>query len=249
MKNIEKADVLVFAAHPDDAELGCGGSLIKLSKEGKRTVIVDATQSELSTRGTIELRQKEAKYAGEILKLYARENLNIHDGTISSAQENILKVVEQIRKWRPEIIIMPPQFERHPDHEEMHRLVRKAAFFSGLQKIETSYGGQKQEPHRAKKMFCFMQTYDFQPSFYIDISETLEEKVRAMKAFASQFHNPEEYHSDEPETFISRPGFLEMLESRARYFGEKIGVKYAEAFYSVEPIGIDSLSTFLKQND
>ncbi len=128
----------------------------------------------------------------------------------------------------------------------MHRLVRKSAFFSGLQKIETEIDGVKQEPHRAQRMLCFMQTYDFQPSFYIDITDTLNENVRAMKAFASQFHNPEVYQSDEPETFISRPGFLEMLESRARYFGEKIGVKYAEAFYSVEPIGLDSLSIFLK---
>jgi bacillithiol biosynthesis deacetylase BshB1 len=246
---LKKADVIVFAAHPDDAELGCGGSILKLSKEGKKVVIIDATQSELSTRGNIELRQKEAEDAAQVLKLHARENLNIHDGTISSNEEYIIKVVQQIRKWRPEIIIMPPQFERHPDHEEMHRLVRKAAFFSGLQKIETELEGEKQEPHRAKRMFCFMQTYDFQPNFYVDISDTLDEKVSAMKAFASQFHNPEKYQSDEPETFISRPGFLEMLESRARYFGEKIGVKYAEAFYSVEPIGIDSLSIFLKPNE
>ncbi len=243
------SDVLVFAAHPDDAELGCGGSLIKLSNEGKKVVIVDATQSELSTRGNIELRKKEAEDAGDILKIYARENLQIYDGTISSSQENVLKVVQQIRKWKPDIIIMPPQFERHPDHEEMHRLVRKSAFFSGLQKIETEIDGIKQEPHRAQRMFCFMQTYDFQPNFYIDITDTLDEKVSAMKAFASQFHNPEVYQTDEPETFISRPGFLEMLESRARFFGEKIGVKYAEAFYSVEPIGLDSLSIFLKQNN
>ncbi len=241
------ADVMVLSAHPDDAELACSGTVKILSNEGKRVVFVDCTRGELGTRGTPELREREAAAAGEILGVHHRENLDMPDGRVAHTHENILLVVRSIRRWRPSLLLIPPPFERHPDHEAVHRLARAAAFLSGLTKVETTWEGATQTPHRPSRMLCFQQQYDFPepPDVYVDISATFEDKMRSITAFSSQFYLPDLYTADEPMTFISRPGFLDEIEARARYYGSRIGVEYAEAFLAVEPLAVPSLSVLL----
>lgn len=241
------AHVLVLTAHPDDAEFTCSGVIAELTKKGFSVAICDATRGELGSRGTPETRAAEAVRASEILGVAERWNLDIPDGNITISDENIRKVIVALRHFRPELVLMPPEFERHLDHENMHRLVRTAAFQSGLVKIQTTYHGVSQQVHRPKRMLTYMQTYDFEPDFYVDISSTFEEKMASARAFMSQVTSAGN-DDTEPQTFLSRPEFLEFLEARARYFGEKIGVRYAEAFRSVEPVGLKSLDVFLTQN-
>jgi len=240
-------DVLVLSAHPDDAELACSGTIRKLTKEGRTVAFVDATRGELGTRGTPELREKEAAAASAILGVHIRECLEMTDGAIMHTDENIRRVAGAIRAHRPSLMLIPPPVERHPDHEAVHRLARAAAFVAGLAKVETTRDGIVQEPHRPKRLLCFQQQYDFPrlPDLYVDISETFEDKMRSIRAFSSQFHLPELYASDEPSTFISRPEFLEEIEARSRFYGSRIGVAHAEAFLAVEPLGISSLSVLL----
>ncbi|MCX6140951.1 MAG: bacillithiol biosynthesis deacetylase BshB1 [Candidatus Kapabacteria bacterium] len=241
------ADVMVLSAHPDDAELSCGGTVMNLTSEGKHVVFVECTRGELGTRGTPELREQEAAAAAKILGVTDRECLGLPDGHIMHSNENILAVVKAIRTWRPNVLLIPPSIERHPDHEAVHRLARSAAFLAGLTKIETSNNGVQQEPHRPRRMLCFQQQYDFprSPDLYVDISETFQSKMSSIRAFTSQFHVPQEYTSTEAETFLSRPEFLQEIEARAMYFGSRIGVRYAEAFLAIEPLGVSSLSALL----
>lgn len=235
---------MVLIAHPDDAELTCGGTIKKLTDDGHRVVFVECTRGELGTRGTPELREQEAEAAARILGVETRECLHMTDGAIEHTQENILKVVSAIRAHRPRLLLTPPPIERHPDHEAVYRLARAAMFIAGLHKVSTSRDGVEQAPHRPKKMLCFMQQYDLPrpPDVYVDVSQTFDAKMEAIKAFRSQFHLPGQYNSDEPQTFLSRPEFFDEIEARAIYFGSRIGVRYAEAFMGVEPIGLATLS-------
>jgi bacillithiol biosynthesis deacetylase BshB1 len=242
---LQPIDVLVIAAHPDDAELSCGGTIIQLTQSGKTVVIADCTQGELGSRGTLELRAAEAKNASEILGVSARVNLLMEDGNIEITKENIRKIIVAIRHYRPTIILFNPPHERHPDHENVHQLVRAAVFQSGLTKIETHIDGAPQLPHRPEKIFSYMQTYEFQPSFYIDISETFRQKMDSIRAYSSQVFVPGAFDQNAPQTFISKPAFMEMIEARARYFGALIGVEYAEAFLALEPVGLPSLDHWL----
>lgn len=241
---MEKTDILVIAAHPDDAELTCGGSIIKAGKEGKSVVVVDCTQGELGTRGTPDLRHKEATAAAAILGIRDRVNLGMEDGNIEVTTENLRKVIQVLRRFRPTIVLFPGERDRHIDHEDVHALVRKAVFQSGLPKIETKENNGVQEVWRPQKMMCYMQTYEFPVNVYIDITDEFGQKIAAMQAYSSQFHVPGT-ELEAPETFISRPDFMEFIEARARYFGGKIGVRYAEAFATVEPLGLQSLSALL----
>jgi len=239
------ATILTIAAHPDDIELSCGGTLAKLASEGHSIVVVDCTVGELGSRGTAELRMKEAENASKILGISERYFLNFEDGNVQPTKENIHTVVQYLRMIRPDVLLIPPKFERHPDHEAVHMIARKAQFLSGVAKIETvhPFSTQVQTTHRAKKMYSFMQMYDFQPDFYVDITETFEKKTESILAYSSQFFNPKAQQKEtEAETVISKPEFLHFLEDRAKYFGYKSGFKYAEAFQSIEPIGISSLS-------
>ena len=238
-----KLDVIAIGAHPDDIELTCSGTIIKLVKQGKKVGICDLSEGELGTRGTRELRAKEAAEATKILGIAAREQLLLEDGNIDNSPRNRLKLIELYRKYRPAVLLFPHWFERHPDHEHAHRLCREAWFYSGLEKIESSAEGQKQEPYRPLKYFHYMQTYEFQPSFVIDISSEFEQRMMAVRAYKSQFFDPE---STERETFLSTPAFMEMLRSRFEYFGSRIGVKYGEPFYSVEPVGISDLFSLVR---
>lgn len=237
-------EVLVLTAHPDDAELGAGGAIKKLTNAGHSVVLVDCTQGEMGTRGTPELRKSEAEAAARILGATHREILSMPDCAIEHSRENIKAVVEVIRAYKPRILLTTPPVERHPDHVAVHELARAASFTAGLKKYSTERDGAEQEPHRPDRTVCFMQQLDFPrpPDFYVDITDTFDAKMDAIKAFGSQFHLPESYASDEPQTFLTRPEFFEELEARALYHGSRIGVRYAEAFHAIEPVGLESLS-------
>jgi len=231
-------DVLSIGAHPDDVELTCSGTLIKLKKQGKKIGILDLTRGELGTRGTPETRESEAKAAGEIIGVDFRENLGLPDGSIEITPATKAAVIEVIRHVRPEILLFPHWLERHPDHEHAHRLCREAWFSSGLEKLETARGGKKQEPFRPRAFYHYMQTFEFEPSFVVDISEQFEQRMESVKAFKSQFYDPS---SKERETFLSTPDFLDFLRARYEYYGDRIGRKYGEPFYSVNMVGISDL--------
>ncbi len=228
-------DVLAIGAHPDDIELSCGGIVAKLVRQGYKVAIADLTRGELGTRGTKEIRAREAAEAMKVLGVSERRNLQIPDGNIEKSHSNLLKVITLIRELRPNVLLIPYAIDRHPDHMHAHTLCKEAWFYSGLEKIKTELDGKVQTPHRPHHYFEFMQWYEFSPSFIVDISETWTIKQAAIKAHASQFHNPS---SKEPETKLSQPEFLEMVEVRARYYGERIGVRYGEPLYSWTPIGV-----------
>lgn len=235
-------DVLVFAAHPDDAELSMGGTIAKFSNNGFKVGIIDLTKGELGTRGSIETRREEANKASAILKVHHRENLGLRDGSVKFSEDYLKKIISCIRKYQPKIIFAPYFNDRHPDHIGASQLVKEAMFFSGLPKIVTEENDKIQIPYRPQKLFYYMQTYEFNPSFVVDISNTFETKMNAVRAYETQFHNPE---SAEPETFISKPIFLKYLEARAQVFGFKIGKDYGEPFFSEEEIELDIVS-FIK---
>lgn len=236
-----KLDFLAFAAHPDDAELSMGGTIIKMIGQGKTFGIIDLTGGELGTRGSSETRKLEANEAAKILGVNLRENLGLPDGKLGTTDENTIKIIQKIREYKPKIIFAPYFNDRHPDHIEASKLVKRAMFFSGLTKFITENNGNQQEAYRPEKLFYFIQTYEFEPSFIIDISETFKEKMDAVKAYKTQFHI-EGFDSEEPKTFISTPEFIQYLEARSKSFGFKIGKKYGEPFFCEENIELDLLN-------
>jgi N-acetylglucosamine malate deacetylase 1 len=229
-------DVLVFAAHPDDAELSMGGTIAKFTSENFKVGIIDLTRGELGTRGSAELRQKEAFQAALTLKVAVRENLSIPDGNIERNKQNLMRVIMMIRKYKPKIIFAPFFNDRHPDHIDVSRIVKEAMFATGLAKIKTFDKEVPQHPFRPNKLFYYMQTYTFDPSFIIDVSSCFEAKMKAVNSYSSQFFNPK---STEPETFISKPGFLNYIESRAQFYGFQIGKKFGEPFFCEEKIELN----------
>jgi bacillithiol biosynthesis deacetylase BshB1 len=233
-------DLLAIGAHPDDVELSCGGTIIKLARQGRKVGVLDLTEGELGTRGTREIRAAEAAEASKILGLSVRDCLGLPDGGIESTPQTRERFIRLIRRYRPEILLIPYHMDRHPDHEHAHVLARESWFYSGLQKIATEDGGVAQKPHRPKAYFCFMQWHQFAPSFIVDVSAEMPEAIRAMQAFKSQFFNPE---SSEPETLLSAPGFLDSIKTRQAYYGDRIGVAYGEAYYSPRPVKVDDILT------
>jgi bacillithiol biosynthesis deacetylase BshB1 len=223
-----KLDALFFAAHPDDVELSCGGTVIALVESGKKVGIVDLTGGELGTRGSAKIRQEETRKATNILRVQVRMNLKIADGNIGITNRNKLKIISTIRKFQPKVVFAPYRQDRHPDHFHASQLVEESAFYSGLQKIKSLDNGKMQRAFRPEKIIFYMQTYTFPPSFIIDISKQFKKKMEAIRCYSSQFYDPE---SNEPETFISDKKFLEYIESRARFYGFAIGKKYGEPFY------------------
>lgn len=242
---VQPVDVLAIGAHPDDVEFTCGGTLLRLAAEGKKIAIVDCTRGEMGSRGNADIRDQEAQQAAEMLNVVERVNLEMPDGMIEPSLSNATKIVQVLRYFQPTIVLFPPAFERHPDHEVVHRLVRRALFLSGLARFETTWEGQVQPRWIIKKAFSYMQVYEFQPDFFVDISPVFEHKMALVRAYRSQVYTPGAEQKYGPQTFISSADFLEMLESRARYFGALIGVQYAEAFQSLTPVGLPSLSVFL----
>jgi len=226
-----KLDVLFFAAHPDDAELSAGGTLLKFTKSSKKAGIIDLTRGELGTRGSKSIRKKESEKASGILGLTIRENLEIEDGNITNSSSNRLKIIKTIRKYRPEVIFVPYFNDRHPDHQNANKLIREAAFYSGLSKIVTKLSGKIQKSFRPVRNIYYMQTYTFEPSFIVDITDEFADKMKAVNCYASQFYSP---RTKGPQTFISDKKFIEYLEARAIFYGFKIGKKYGEPFYIEE---------------
>jgi len=235
-------DVLAIGAHPDDIELACGGTIAKFVRLGHKTAVCDLTQGELGTRGTKEVRSQEAAKAAEILGLETRRNLQIPDGDVEISKANLLKIVTLIRELRPKLLIIPYGVERHPDHVHTSELCREAWYYSGLEKIKTELDGKPQERHRPHHYFEFMQWMEFEPSFIVDISSSFDLKMQSVRAHASQFYNPQ---SKESETKLSGPDFLEVIETRCRYFGSKIGVRYGEPFISKWSLGIADPFNFI----
>lgn len=230
-----KTDILAFGAHPDDVELGCGGTLAKLISEGKTCVIVDLTRGELGTRGTDETRRVEAADSAKILGVAARENLGMKDGFLENSEKYQMKIVKMVRKYRPEIVLANAIDDRHPDHAKGGKLVSDACFLAGLRKIETVLDGEDQEVWRPKQIFHYIQWKNIVPEFAIDISEYLDKKIEACMAFKTQFYDP---NSDEPETPITSKDFLESLTYRAQDLGRLSGVAYAEGFTSEKLISL-----------
>ncbi|MEO6820229.1 MAG: bacillithiol biosynthesis deacetylase BshB1 [Ginsengibacter sp.] len=241
-----KLYLLAFGVHPDDVELSCSGSLLIEKLNGRKTGIADLTQGELGTRGSAETRKEEAGKSAAILKVDVRENLKMADGFFKNDKENQLKIISVLRKYQPEVIFVNAPDDRHPDHGRAARLVEEAAFLSGLRKIETTDNGVTQEVWRPKYVFNYIQDMYFEPDFVIDISDVMEEKIEAIKAFNTQFFTGEKT-DDEPQTYISSPEFFESVVSRAAMFGKMIGVKYAEGFISKKMIGVKSLEAFIQK--
>ena len=236
-----KLDVLIFAAHPDDAELSMGGTIARFTSTGMNVGVVDLTKGEMSTRGNTKTREKETKAASKVLKLKIRDNLGLPDGEISISRNSLKKVIILLRNYKPKIVFAPYFNDRHPDHIDASALVKRAVFKSGLEKFTTSLNGKSQLPFRPKKIFYYMQTYLFIPSVIVDISDHFETKMKSVLAFKSQFYNPTLKKED---TFISRPEFLEYVEARAKFYGFQIGKKYGEPFYCEEAIEYDYSNLF-----
>jgi len=246
-ESVESVDLLVIDAHPDDAEISCGGSIAKLTAEGGTVAVINCTRGEMGTRGNPDLRMHEALNATKILGIHHRINLGMMDGFIEETSDSLYRIITYIRRFRPKMIITHPSFERHPDHEAVNRLVRNALFKSGLKKIHTELNGESQDVYRTRKIFCFMQSYQFErkPDFYVDTSNYNDIKIKAIEAFSSQVFVTGNENTNEPQTKLSSPDFKEELIARSRYFGGLIGCRHAEAFVSIEPIGIKSFSCLL----
>ncbi len=241
-----KLDVLALAAHPDDIELSCGGTVCLMVKQGYKVGVVDFTRGELGSRGTPELREEEAAAASKVMGIHARENLGMADGNIVNTPENRLKVIRVLRRYRPHIVLVNAPKDRHPDHPNAANLAIEAIFYAGLRKIVTHQAeGSEQLPWRPSHVLHYLQSDmdDLSPTFVVDVTEVWAQRVQAMQAFRSQFWTPD-YNpaSNEPETFISSPAFMDWLEARARTFGYRIGAKYGEPFlYHNSPIGVKDL--------
>ena len=241
---MQKLDILAFGAHPDDVELGCGGTLLAAVAEGKKVGIIDLTQGELGTRGTVADRLKEALLAGEIIGAAVRENLGMKDGFFVNDQTHQLAIVAIIRKFQPDIILCNAPEDRHPDHGKAAKLVADAAFLAGLVKVQTTHNGVAQNAWRPSHVFHYIQSRNLQPSFVVDISEHMDKKMASILAHATQFYNP---NSNEPNTFISSDSFLEFIKGRAKEFGQQVGVGYAEGFISEKMIGIQSFDGLIQK--
>ncbi|MEM7381628.1 MAG: bacillithiol biosynthesis deacetylase BshB1 [Bacteroidota bacterium] len=235
-----KLDILVFGAHPDDAELSAGATIAKETANGKKVGIVDLTRGELGTRGSAEIRDGEAAEAGKILGISVRENLEFADGFFVNDKEHQLAVIQMIRKYRPEKVLCNAIDDRHIDHAKGSKLVSDACFLSGLVKIDTKAPGEDewQEPWRPKQVYHYIQWKNLDPDFVVDVSGYIETKVAAISAYSSQFYDPK---SAAPSTPISSKNFLESITYRSRDLGRLVGVEYAEGFTVERHIAVDNL--------
>ena len=239
-----KADILAIGVHPDDVELGCSGVLLNEIKAGKKVVILDLTQGELGTRGNIETRYEEAANAAAIIGVAARENLKFRDGFFLNDEAHQLKMIQAIRKYQPEIVFGNVLDDRHPDHGRAGHLIAESCFLAGLSKIETfNEQGNSQQKWRPKYVLHYIQDWYHEPDILIDISDVFEQKMKSVEAYRTQFFSNAQ--DGEPSTYISTPDFLESIVARARMFGKRIGVKYAEGFITEKKIGIRSLDALV----
>ena len=233
-----KIDILAIVAHPDDVELSFGGTLLVHQKRGCKTGIIDLTRGELGTRGTPEIRTQEASRATKILALSIRDNIGLEDGFFENNKKNQLKIVEQLRKYSPSIVITNATYDRHPDHARSAQLVETACFLAGLAEVKTSLNGAEQKAIRPEKLYFSIQSTSHEPDVLVDISGVMKERKEAIMVFKSQFFDS---NSKAPETYISSKGFMEMLDARSREFGHRIGVDHAEGFKVKHAIGVKNL--------
>lgn len=241
-----KLDILAIGVHPDDVELGCSGTLINEIKDGKKVGIVDLTQGELGTRGTVETRYQESANAAMIMGVHVRENLKMRDGFFKNDEAHQLKLIKAIRKYQPSVVIGNVLNDRHPDHGRAGHLIADACFLSGLSKIETEDDdGKAQQRWRPAYLLHYIQDWYHEPDLLVDISESFNQRMKSIEAYTTQFHTSAEGVAG-PQTYISTPDFLESIVARARMFGKRIGVKYAEGFISEKKIGIRSLDALIQ---
>jgi bacillithiol biosynthesis deacetylase BshB1 len=234
-----KLDILAFGAHPDDVELGCAGTILKEVALGKKVGIVDLTRGELGTRGSAEIRDKEAAAAAAILGVSVRENLAFRDGFFVNDEAHQLEIIKMIRKYQPEIVLCNAVDDRHIDHPKGSQLVSDACFLSGLIRIATSLDGEEQKAWRPKVVYHYMQWKNLVPDFVVDITGYVEQKTAAILAYSSQFYDP---NSKEPESPISSKNFLESLNYRSRDLGRLTGLEHAEGFTAERYLAVNSLS-------
>lgn len=230
-----KVDILAIGAHPDDVELGCGGTLAKLISEGKTVAVIDLTQGELGTRGTNVTRAEEAAQSTRIMGYVSRENLKMKDGFLVNSEDYQMQIVKMIRKYQPEMVFANSIDDRHPDHAKASKLVSDACFLSGLVKIETSLDNEIQKAWRPKHIFNYIQWKHITPAFVVDVSDFMEKKIEACLAYKTQFYDP---NSTEPMTPIASKDFLESLTYRAQDLGRLSGVDYAEGFTTEKLIAL-----------
>jgi bacillithiol biosynthesis deacetylase BshB1 len=232
---------LAFGAHPDDVELACGATLLKIMDEGQRVAVCDLTGGEMGTLGTAETRRMEAALATERMGYAAREQLDLGDSELFYTKENLREVIRIVRKYQPETVICNPPDERHPDHMKASRLVYDACYYAGLRKIETFDGDLPQAAHRPRHLLYYIQFRQLEPEIIVDVSATFERSRGGVEAFGTQFHRKE--NSDEPETMINRKEFLPGLEARARALGEQIGAMYGEGFLLPTALGVERFTS------
>jgi bacillithiol biosynthesis deacetylase BshB1 len=229
-----KLDVLAIGAHPDDVELGCGGTLALLARQGRRVGILHLTRGERGTRGTAEERLAEAERAAEVLGAVELAFLDCGDGSLRHDEAEEDALIEVLRTWRPELVLGPTPHDRHPDHGRAHRLVEAACFYSGLR--NRGPGG---EPHRPAAVFSFMQHDLFTPSFIVDVTSAWDAKLASLDAYESQLHQPGREEKDgAPKTKIASPEFRLAVEGRARHFGLLINAALGEPFWSRGPLAV-----------
>lgn len=241
-----KLDVLAIGVHPDDVELGCSGTLINEINQGKKAGIVDLTQGELGTRGTVETRYAEAAAAAAVMGIHVRENLKMRDGFFVNDEAHKLLLIKTIRKYQPEVVLANALEDRHPDHGRAGKLIAEACFLAGLIRIETTDDqGVPQERWRPKYVLHYIQDRLQEPDLLVDISDVFDQRMKAVEAYSTQFYNPA-METEGPTTYISTPDFRESVVARARMMGKRIGVKYAEGFTTQKTLGISHLSALIQ---
>jgi bacillithiol biosynthesis deacetylase BshB1 len=234
-----KLDALAFGAHPDDVELTCAGTLIKLERKGYSTGVISLTRGELGTRGNSEIRAREFAAAAEIMNVKVYRMLDLLDGNLDSSWGQKLAVITEIRSFKPGIVLAPYWKDRHPDHEHASNLVREASFLAGLSKIDTD-----QEAHRPNRVLFYPSRYEFKPSFIVDVSDVHHLKMQAIQAYESQFHHASKSRFGETATNISHPAFIRTITTRAKQYGSYIGVEYGEPFLVREPLKLEDPVSF-----
>ena len=238
----QQLDILAFGAHPDDMELSCGGTIAKEVSFGKIVGIVDLTRGELGTRGSANLRDKEAKQAASILEVAIRENLGFRDGFFINDEVHQLEIIKILRKYRPKVVLCNAQTDRHIDHGRAASLIHDASFLSGLRKIETVVDNTPQKPWRPSQVYHYMQWNNAPCDFVVDISEFIDKKMAAILAYSSQFYDEK---SKKPETPISSQQFLDSIQNRAADLGRIIGVDFAEGFTTQRQLAVSQISDLI----